>query len=274
MNIDEKVQNNLIGQDDFKEIRNQNQTYVDKTLLIKKVLESNTKATLITRPSKFGKSVNLSMLDAFFNIKYKGNNWFDGLKISEHPNIMNVMNTYPVVYVNLNNLPNKDVEEFYNKMRSISAKLYTEHRYLETSEKVDPYFKRIYKDAVNKTLNKIDLTDSIQSLTEMLHQHHGVKSIVLIDGYDTFFHNSDDDKYRKKASEFINGMMSSALKNNESLNFAIVTGIMHIFENSTFPILDNLKINTVFSKEFDEYFGFTENEMKQLCDKSESFEIH
>ena len=253
-----------VGDDDFKSVRDNHGYFVDKSRLISEILRyKGTGSFLITRPRRFGKSLNLSMVDAFFNIEYRGNPWFDGLAIAEDSECIAEMSRYPVVRLNFKDL---DVEDYGSFIRSVMEELSfacRKHRYL-----LDSYIDDVLKDRYSRLLkteaDEPELVTSLRTLCEILREHHGVKTIVLIDEYDAPINRS----YRKPAQEriasFIKRFLSSALKSNESLRFGIITGVMRIAKESLFSGLNNLRTDDVFGGPFEECFGFTEDEVKSM----------
>ncbi len=166
-----------IGEEDFKELRQSGFYFVDKSELISDILQNRNKVFLFTRPRRFGKSLNLSMLDAFFNLEYKGNTWFDGLKISNHPEAEEFKNAYPVIFMSMKDLNFLSLEGFMSSFGRRIRDLYISYRYLENSEKVDPARRADYQRIVSENTDEALLTDSLYVLCSMLFQHHGIKPI-------------------------------------------------------------------------------------------------
>ena len=253
------------GRDDFKELREDGYYFVDKSELISDLLKDRSKAYLFTRPRRFGKSLNLSMLDAFFNIKYKGNTWFDGLKVNDHPEVEEHRNAYPVIRLSMNDLDYLDYNEFLSDLKYRIRDLYKRYRYLENSEKVDPADREEYQRVVNGKADPTLLKKSLYALCSMLEQYHGVKPIILIDEYDATLNYAYGRETYDGILNILRSFYSRALKGNESLAFAVVTGVMQIAKESIFSGLNNLEVNNIFETEFDERYGFTESEVKELC---------
>ena len=255
----------LTGTSDFKELRDDGFYFVDKSELISDLLKNRSKVYLFTRPRRFGKSLNLSMLDAFFNLRYKVNNWFDGLKISDFPEFEQYRNAYPVISLSMNELDHLDYNEFISEFKYRIRDLYKGYRYLETSEKVDPADREDYQEIVSGRANPALLKKSLRALCSMLEQYHGIKPIILLDEYDATLNHA----YRKESYDDILSILRSfyslALKDNKSLTFAVVTGVMQIAKEGIFSGLNNLRVNNIFEVKFDERYGFTESEVKELC---------
>ncbi len=256
------------GIDDFIEIRDGNYYFVDKSELISDIVDDRNKVYLFTRPRRFGKTLNLSMIDAFFNMKYKGNTWFDGLKVQEHGNCMKLKNSFPVISISMKELGIRDFNLFRSEVATKMSELFGDFRYLSDSDKID----QIYKDAFiairKKESDESELKNSLKFLCKMLELHHGVKPIVLIDEYDNPINSSfniSKDIYEQILS-FLKGFYSSVLKSNTHMSFAVVTGIMQIAKESLFSGLNNLRVNNIFTEKFDERYGFTESEVKEICE--------
>ena len=255
-----------IGVDNFKELRDGGGYYVDKTSLISDILDSNlTKVFLYTRPRRFGKSLNLSMLDAYLNMEYAGNTWFDGLYISEERPDDPLKNSSPVIYLNMKDLNMESYVGFLNSLRKKISTLYSRFRHLDVSPELDPLYQDRYKTLYREGSDDEDLANSVRYLCEMLEMHHGRKAVVLIDEYDSPMNSSYGSNTQESILGFLKRFYSSALKSNESLGFAVITGVMQISKESIFSGLNNILVNNVFSTESDEMFGFTSEEVRNLC---------
>ncbi|MCQ2070297.1 MAG: AAA family ATPase [archaeon] len=250
---------------DFKEIRKSGYYFVDKSEIISDILKDRAKAYLFTRPRRFGKSMNLSMLDAFFNVKYAGNGWFDDLKVSGHPEVEKHKNVYPVVNLDMKDLPTDDYGEFVSGVGLLVSNLYNDHGYLEDFLD-DPVDSDRFERARRQRLTKGELRESLRFLCKLLKSHHGVSPIVLIDEYDDAVNNSSDKDSYEGILGFLSGLYSSTLKGNDCLKFAVVTGVMQIGKGSICTGINNLKIDNMFTEQFDERFGFTASEVGSLCE--------
>ena len=254
------------GKSDFKVIRDGNYYFVDKSELISDIVDDGNEVFLFTRPRRFGKTLNLSMIDAFFNMKYRGNTWFDDLKVSEHENCMKLKNIFPVIFVSMKELGVRDFNLFRSDVATRMTNVFRGFRYLSDSDKIDQADKDAFMRIREKTSDESDLKDSLRFLCEMLEIHHGVKPIVLIDEYDNPINcsfNINKDTYEQILS-FLKGFYSSVLKDNIHMSFAVVTGIMQIAKESIFSGLNNLSVNNIFTEDFDERYGFTESEVKEI----------
>ena len=249
----------------FMEIRRKDKYYVDKSMLIGDILSSNDSGVyLFTRPRRFGKTTNLTMLDAFFNLDYKGNTWFDGLEISNHPEFNRYMNAFPVIYLNLKETKAECFDEYVYRIRVLLYNVFSKFRYLLESELLAEDEKRAFSEVINKTSDRYGLRDCIPLLCRLLERYHGVKPIILIDEYDRAVSDAFGSESHRPMMNLLGKIMGAALKNNESLQMAYVTGIMQIAKESIFSDLNNIRVNNIFSTESDERFGFTEAEVKKI----------
>ena len=251
------------GVDDFREIREGGYYFVDKSELVSDIVNDRSEVFLFTRPRRFGKSLNLSMIDAFFNLEYKGNKWFDGLKVNSHPEVEEHRNAYPVIRLCMKDLVADDVEGFNGRLKLMLKSVYRGFKYLRDSDLVDEDLRREYFSAGD--LSDMQMERSVISLCQMLEQYHGVKPIVLIDEYDNPINNAFNKDFYAGVMGSLRRFYSLTLKGNPHMSFAVVTGVMQIAKESIFSGLNNLRVDNVFSKKFDERYGFTEPEVKDLC---------
>ena len=251
------------GVDDFREIREGGYYFVDKSELVSDIVNDRSEVFLFTRPRRFGKSLNLSMIDAFFNLEYKGNKWFDGLKVNSHPEVEEHRNAYPVIRLCMKDLVADDVEGFNGRLKLMLKSVYRGFKYLRDSDLVDEDLRREYFSVGD--LSDMQMERSVISLCQMLEQYHGVKPIVLIDEYDNPINNAFNRDFYAGVMGSLRRFYSLTLKGNPHMSFAVVTGVMQIAKESIFSGLNNLRVDNVFSKKFDERYGFTEPEVKDLC---------
>ena len=257
-----------IGVQDFKEIRDSDYLYVDKSDMISQILSEGTEAYCFTRPRRFGKSLNLSMLDAFFNLKYpKDNKWFDGLKVSECKECQEHRNAYPVIYFDLKELSVATTEMFKIDLKIKIADLYRQYVYLLDSDILDNLDKQYIQDVLKNDIEPLRLRKAISTLSRMLYEHHGKKVIVLFDEYDTPMLNAYSEGSHNDVVQFMRDIMSSVFKGNESLMFGVITGVTQIANVINFSGLNNLDVNDIFSTKYDEMFGFTDDEVKSICEE-------
>ena len=255
-----------IGIQDFKEIRDNGYYFVDKSDLIVQILEKPaTKAFLFTRPRRFGKSLNLSMMDAFLNIRYAGNTWFDGLSVSARKDLESRKNSFPVVCFDFKDLNVDTYDSFLAGMANKIADLYRVNSVV-LEDIQDPKLRKDSNDLRMGTSGEDVLSRSIRTLTVLMQEHYGSKAVVLIDEYDNPIHSAYGKDDFERILNFMKIMMGSLLKGNESLHFAVITGVMQITKESIFSGLNNLSVNNILSRSFDEMFGFTSDEVRRLCE--------
>ena len=249
----------------FQDLHDEGMYYVDKTLLIKDILDTNVRGRyLFTRPRRFGKTTNLSMLDAFFNIEYKGNSWFNGLAISDYPEYERYKNAFPVIKLNLKDTKCDDVGQFLNCLKFVISDAYLDHIYLTESDMFSNREKSNYEEIRFGNISDEIIQRCIPELCRLLKRYHGVNPIVLIDEYDRAVSDSFGEESHRKIMDYLGSFLSPILKNNDNVQMAYVTGVMQIAKESIFSGLNNLTINNVFSIGSDERFGFTEAEIKDL----------
>ena len=253
-----------IGIENFEDIIKDNYYYVDKSMLIEDILVNRAAVTLFTRPRRFGKTLNMSMIKYFFDIRNKDENrkLFEGLKIfgSEY---MKEQGKYPVIFVSLKDLRADTWEMCLMEIKKLISKIYREFQYI--TEKMNEDDKEIY-DSIKNRKNDMDLNTSIELLSEYLFEYYGERVIILIDEYDAPIINAFDKGYYNEAINFFQVFYSSALKTNDSLKYGILTGITRIIKEGIFSGLNNLYVNTILSKNYSEYFGLLESEVIEMLD--------
>ena len=252
----------------FARIREEDCYYVDKTLLIKDIFDEDIGGIyLFTRPRRFGKTLNLSMIDAYFNINYRGNTWFDGLAISEHPELDGYKNSFPVIHMDLRNAKtgsNQTYEDFIEKIGVILYGIFDRFRYLLESDKTDNDKKALFEKILRMDISPDQMQMCIPMLCSMLRMYHGKKVIVLIDEYDRAVSDSFGSESHRSILDFLGGFLEPILKNNPDVQMAYVTGVMQIAKESIFSGINNITVNNTFSVRSDERFGFTETEVKNI----------
>ena len=253
-----------IGIENFEDIIKDNYYYVDKSMLIEDILVNRAAVTLFTRPRRFGKTLNMSMIKYFFDVRNKDENrkLFEGLKIfgSEY---MREQGKYPVIFVSLKDLRADTWEMCLMEIKKLISKIYREFQYI--TEKMNKDDKEIY-DSIKNRKNDMDLNTSIELLSEYLFEYYGERVIILIDEYDAPIINAFDKGYYNEAINFFQVFYSSALKTNDSLKYGILTGITRIIKEGIFSGLNNLKVDTILNKKFSEYFGLLESEVIKMLD--------
>ena len=263
-----------VGIEIFNELIEKNYYYVDKTLLIKDIVNEGSKVTLFTRPRRFGKSLNISMLKNFFNID-GDKSIFEGLDISKDKEFCNkYMGKYPVISISLKGVNGRTFEEAVNRLRTIIGDETSRYKFLMNSSKLDEEDKNILGklfavDINGKTIYAMsndEMISSLKTLTNLLFKHFGQRVILLIDEYDVPLDKAHVNGYYDDMVNLIRNMFENALKTNENLEFAVLTGCLRISKESIFTGLNNFKLNSITSNTFDEAFGFTENDIKTMLD--------
>jgi len=255
-----------IGISDFKELIEENNYFVDKSLLIKEFLENGAKIILTPRPRRFGKTLNLSMLRYFFDIRTKADTkeLFKDLKIENEKEIMKLQGEYPVVFVSFKGVKYNNFENAMSAIEMLMSEVYKEYRYLMESEIFKEDEKRDFNKIINREADVVLLTISIKNLTNYLYKYYNKKVILLIDEYDVPIQESYMRDYYDKMMSLIRNMLSDALKDNIYLEKAMITGILRVAKESIFSGLNNLEVNTLLRYRFNDKFGFTEEEVKEL----------
>ena len=254
-----------VGIENFKELREEGYYYVDKTFLIYEILINKAKVTLFTRPRRFGKTLNMSMLKYFFNIENKEENrkLFENLKIS-NSTYMSEQGKYPVIFISLKDLKENNWEECLESIKDIMYKVFNDYEFLK--EKLNLVEKRQFDKIWEMTGNEKNFKTSLLDLSKYLNKYYSKKVIILIDEYDAPIINAFNNGYYNEAINFFQVFYSSALKTNDSLKYGILTGITRIIKEGIFSGLNNLKVDTILDKRYAEYFGILENEVIEMLD--------
>ncbi len=263
-----------IGNSDFREIREEGYYYIDKTRLIEELLhKQGTKITLITRPRRFGKSLGMSMLAHFFDIREDSRRLFEGLKVSGNKELCEKwQNQYPVLFLSFKDIDGLDFEGAKDMLRSRIFELCMEHSYLEKSEKVSEYARTFFSqmsDIVNGKMTDAQLKTSISLIIQMMQKYYGKQVILLIDEYDVPVAKANINGYYEQMIDLIRGILSAALKDNTALKFAILTGCLKITKESIFTGTNNFTTDTISDRRYNEYFGFTHKEVEKLLQDAE-----
>ena len=251
-----------IGISDFKRLREDNYYYIDKTDIINNIVKDGASVNLFIRPRRFGKTLNMSMLKYFFNIEDKKENreLFENLKISKSE-YMEEQGKYPVIFISFKNLEEEDWESCLRKIKNLISDVYNEFEFLrENLNKRDlKFFDNIWMEE-----DGVVWESALKNLTRYLYEYYGKrKVIVLIDEYDTPMIQSYQEGYYKKAILFFKKFYGDALKDNEYLQYGVMTGILRIAKEGIFSGLNNLKVNTIFNERYSEFFGLTEAEVME-----------
>ena len=254
-----------VGIEDFKELIQEGYYYIDKTLLIDEMLMNKSKVTLFTRPRRFGKTLNMSMIKYFFDVKDKEENkkLFENLKVS-NSEYMSEQGKYPVIFISLKDLKEDTWEECLESIKDIMYKIFNEYSFLR--EKLNIVEKRQFDKIWEITGNERNFKTSLLDLSNYLNKYYGEKVIILIDEYDAPIINAFDKGYYNEAISFFQTFYSSALKTNNSLKYGILTGITRIIKEGIFSGLNNLYVNTILSKDYSEYFGLLESEVIEMLE--------
>lgn len=258
-----------VGIDDFRKLRESHFYYVDKTRLIEQLLLNWSEVTLFTRPRRFGKTLNMSMLKSFFDIG-TDKALFDGLYISGNKELCDeYMGKYPVIFLSLKGVEGLTYEEAFEAFVRIMGKEVNRVSFLADSDKLTQIEREQYKGLTimkngRLAFDKEKLISSLQLLSQLLYKHYGKKAVILIDEYDVPLDKAFQNGYYNEMVSLIRGLFGQALKTNEFLQFAVLTGCLRISKESIFTGLNNFKVMSITDSRFDEQFGFTDEEVKKL----------
>ena len=257
-----------VGVSDFAKIRNYKYYYVDKTGLIEDLLEKETaEVTLITRPRRFGKTMGMSMLDNFFDIRKDSKAIFEGLEISQNTELCSQwMNQWPVLFLSFKEVNGTVFDHAFNLLKFTLAQFCDDHAYLTESEKVTEEQKRIFRRLNDQTASLTDVQGALLVLMKMMRAYYGKPVILLLDEYDVPIAKASANGYYTEMLEVIRGMMSTALKDNDALRFAVITGCLRIAKESIFTGTNNFVSDTISSSHLNEYFGFTQADVDQILE--------
>ena len=260
-----------VGFENFQEIRKLDFYYVDKTKLVEQLLENWSKVNLFTRPRRFGKTLNMSMLKSFFEIG-TDTALFDGLYISQNEELCKeYMGKYPVIFLSLKGVDGLTFEEARSALCELIAGEVRRFKFLLNSSRLDNDEKNIYRDLISlqgeqETTLATKLKFSLKKISELLYKHYGQKTIVLIDEYDVPLDKAFQHGYYREMVALIRGLFGEALKTNDFLQFAVLTGCLRVSKESIFTGLNNFKVYSEDDVRYDEEFGFTNEEVKKLLE--------
>lgn len=250
-----------IGYQDFEEIRSEQVFYVDKTNLIQEWWEEADKVTLITRPRRFGKTLNMSMIEKFFSIQYKGRgDLFQGLKIWEYEKFRKLQGTYPVISLSFANIKETDYKTVRRKICQMLSNLYSQYNFLLSENILDKNEENFFR-SISIDMDNTTATMALHQLSIYLSRYYHKKVIILLDEYDTPMQEAYVNGYWEELSAFTRSMFNSAFKTNPYLERAIMTGITRVSKESVFSDLNNLEVVTTTSEKYETCFGFTEEEV-------------
>lgn len=260
-----------VGIDSFEKIRKYGFYYIDKTRLIEQIMQNWSEVSLFTRPRRFGKTLNMSMLRSFFELG-TDKSLFDGLYISKNKELCEEhMGKYPVIFFSLKSVEGAAFEDARYRMTEMVGREAQRFAFLEESDKLSDNEKAQYKAliALNNgkyAMDKDILVSSVQMLSYLLYKHYGQKTVILIDEYDVPLDKAFENGYYKEMVSLIRGIFGMALKTNDSLQFAVLTGCLRISKESIFTGLNNFEVLSILNTQYDEAFGFTDGEVKQILE--------
>lgn len=251
-----------VGIDSFEKIRRNGFYYIDKTNLIEQILMNWGEVTLFTRPRRFGKTLNMSMLKSFFEIGADAA-LFEGLYIAKNKELCDAyMGKYPVIFLTLKGVEGLTFADAKRMLGTILANEMDRHYYLKTSDALTDEDKAYFAKMLTGTDENIK--DSIRKLSQLLYKHHGKKAVIIIDEYDVPLDKAYQNGYYREMVSLIRGLFGQALKTNDYLQFAFLTGCLRVSKESIFTGLNNFKVLSIMDSRFDEQFGFTDDEVKNL----------
>ena len=254
-----------VGISDFAKIRDRKYYYVDKTNLIAELLEEETaEVTLITRPRRFGKTMAMSMLSHFFDIRKDSKAMFQGLKIAENTELCDEwMNQWPVLFLSFRRVDGLNFQSAYGMLQATITDVCENHLYLLDSPQVSAYPKEVMDRLLRGTASEKETKGSLLMLTKMMEAHYGKPAILLIDEYDVPIAKASANGYYDEMLDVMKGVLQ-ALKDNDALRFAVITGCLRIAKESIFTGTNNFVSDTISSSHLNEYFGFTQEEVEQI----------
>ena len=255
-----------VGIENFEEIRKEGFYYVDKTGLIRDLLNNWGKVNLFTRPRRFGKTLNMSMMKSFFEVG-GDKSVFDGLAISREKALCETyMGKFPVVFLSLKGVDGLTFDLAYQALCGIVVEEFSRLRFLAASDKLAADEKQYFKKILNGKYEEADIIGSLKKLSCLLEKHYGQKVVLLIDEYDVPLDKAFQHGYYREMVALIRGLFGQALKTNDFLQFAVLTGCLRVSKESIFTGLNNFKVLSIADARFDEHFGFTDAEVRQILD--------
>ena len=257
-----------IGVDDFKELR-ENYYFIDKTDFIRQLIDDHSKVTLITRPRRFGKTLTMSMLEYFFSIdrKEESKNLFQGLAIeAAGSSYMKHRGVYPVIFISLKDGQSPSWEQMLNFFSLFLRRLYLQYAYLMKADTLDECMKEDYHRIVNRQADQTEMAFALTRLMEMMQAYYGQPVILLLDEYDAPIQYAWDHGYYDQCIGFMRQFLSSALKTNRALDFAVLTGVLRVAKESIFSGLNNLSICSVLTRKYSNILGFTPAETAAMAE--------
>ena len=257
-----------VGVSDFREIRQNGYYYIDKSSLIRELLKNTaTKVTLITRPRRFGKTLSMSMLENFFDIRKDSRAWFEGLEIARDSELCQAwMNQWPTVFFSLKDIDGLNFESAYGQLKAQISELYKKYAYLLEYDAIDPDDKQNFLDLKAGRAGEVQVSRALSLLLRIMEAYYQKPVILLLDEYDVPVAKASSNGYYEQMLEVIKTMMSTALKDNSCLRFAVITGCLKIAKESIFTGTNNLVSDTIGTSGLNEYFGFTQKDVDRLLE--------
>ncbi len=257
-----------IGISDFQKLIKGEYQFADKSNLIKDIINDSAEVSLITRPRRFGKTLNLSMLYYFFSSS-ESHNLFENLEISKDVEFCQKhQHQYPVIFISFKDVKQSSFESASSFVTMLISNLYKNHRYLLNDNMLLDDEKKLFNDIINEQANPRHIATSLLQLSGYLERKFGKKAIILIDEYDTPIQAAYLSDYYQSMMELMRGILGSALKDNQSFSKAVITGITRIAQESLFSDLNNLEVYSLLREEYGQYFGFTEKEVVALINET------
>ena len=254
-----------IGVEDFKRLVDNEYYFVDKTLMIKELLENKESVNLFTRPRRFGKTLNMSMLQRFFEATEKSNAYlFGDLKITAYPEYMAYQGQYPVISISLKSMKQASYTDAFYMYKNLIAKEYEKHKIILESNQILDSEKEVFQNIMEQRADQNVYLNSIRTLSDILEKYYEKNVIILIDEYDVPLENAYHEGFYDDMTNLIRSCFESALKTNPSLEFAVLTGCLRVSRESIFTGLNNLKTYSITKNKFSQYFGFTQEEMQEI----------
>ena len=262
-----------VGVSDFEKIRKAGYYYIDKSGLIRGFLESSAEVTLLTRPRRFGKTLGMSMLANFFDITKDSKSLFEGLEIAGYPEICRQwMNQYPVLFLSFKDVDGSSFENALGLLKFTLSQFCDTHAYLADGERITDVQRAIFERLKMQTASLVDIQSSLFIIMKMMQAYYGKPVILLLDEYDVPIAKASSKGYYAEMLEIIKTMLSTSLKDNASLRFAVVTGCLKIAKESIFTGTNNFVSDTITSSRFNEYFGFTQREVDKILQDANACE--
>ena len=255
-----------IGESDFKGLRIRDNYYIDKTMYIKDIIDNQSRVILVTRPRRFGKTLNMSTLKYYFDCTKKDSKeLFNGLKIMKQgEQYTSKLGYYPVIYITLKDVQDRNFENMLLNLKSAMIDMYQEHMYLLKSDKIYEFEKQAITDILYAREDEVSLRNSIRELSKYLYRYYEKPVILLIDEYDVPLQNAYVEGYYEEAVKFFKIFYGTTFKDNPYLEKTVLTGVSRVAKESIFSGANNFKVFTVLDDEFSDDFGITEEEMNQV----------